>query len=171
MKIFFASLFVGGSVNTFVEMRKLFLFAVSIVIFGVMTVCMPMKLTAYAQFFPKDATVTICCKQTQLPCTNVGCGNFVRCDVSELQVTLEKCSGVDGISIKFCGDGQTFENLQHRLRLQHKQSVVLDGLTVVCGFSNKFCGGVSVDGQKVNVQIAFDGETITIGSPLILDGY
>lgn len=158
-------------VNNNFEMKKLFMFTVSAVILGVMAVFVPKNPTAYAKFFPQDSIVTICCKQTELPCVNVGCGNFVQCDVEHLQECLSCCGGIDGISVRFYGDEQTFDNLRRCIRLQSSECIVLDGVTVISGFSDAICGGVCLDDRKVNVQIAFDGTTITVGSPLILDSF
>lgn len=158
-------------VNNRFEMKKLFLLIVSAIIFGVMAVFVPKNPTEYAKLLSQDATVTICCKQTELSCINVGCGNFVQCDVEHLQECLSCCNGIDGISVRFCGDEQTFDNLRCRLRLQSSECIVLDGVTVISGFSDVICGCVYLDDRKVNVQIAFDGTTITVGSPLILDSF
>ncbi len=167
----FLSIFLRRYVNNRFEMKKMFLITVSVALLGVMAVFVPKNPIVYAKFLPQDAIVTICCKQTELPCVNVGCGNFVQCDAERLQEFLSYCNGIDGISVKFCGDEQTFDKLQRQLRLQSVECVVLDGLTVISGFSDGICGGVYLDGRKVNVQMAFDGTTITLGSPLILDSY
>lgn len=144
---------------------------VSIIVLGVLFVHVPQPLTAYAEFFPNDAVVTVFCKQTALSCCDVGNGKIVQCSWNSLQNTLACCQSVDGVSVKFCGTLQDFHNLQQRLNLQQADVVQIDNLTVVCGTSNKIQGGVLVDGAKVNIQMAFDGTTITIGSPLILEGY
>ena len=85
--------------------------------------------------------------------------------------TLEQCGGVDGISVKCHGNQQLVREILQRLRVKTVHSQNLQGLTVVCGYSSAILGAVFVDGEKVNVQVAFDGKTITVGSPLILDSF
>lgn len=152
-------------------MRKLFVITISIVIFGVLLFFMPQSLTAYQRFFPQNATVTVFCRKTDLSCCDLGNGKLVQCHWDSLGETLAACQDVDGVSITFKATWQDFQLVQQSLKLQVHSTIKLDNLTVVCGKSNKICGGVLLDGNKVNVQIAFDGETMTVGSPLIFEGY
>lgn len=152
-------------------MRKLFVITISIVVLSVLLFFMPQSLTAYQRFFPQSATVTVFCRQTDLPCCDLGNGKLVQCHWDSLDETIAACKDVDGVSVTFKATWQDFQLVQQLLKLHVFSTVKLDNLTVVCGKSNKICGGVLLDGNNVNVQIAFDGETVTIGSPLILEGY
>lgn len=140
-------------------------------VLGVPLVLVPKPLAKQANLFSKDAVATVCCRQTNLPCTEIGNGKLVQCSFSDLNQTLAACKNVDGVSIRFCGTLDEFNALQTNLNLQVSSVQQLQNLTIVCGYSNKICGGIMLDGNRVNVQLAFDGQTITVGSPLILDSY
>ena len=47
----------------------------------------------------------------------------------------------------------------------------IDGYRVVTGYTNRFQKYRIVDGKKVNIQIAYTGEKIVVGLPLILTGF
>lgn len=138
---------------------------------GVMLFFVPQPFCNVAATFPQDATATIFCRQTSCPSTNVGNGFLVECTVQNLPKTLFLCKQVDGISVKFSCEQLSFEEVVQQFRLQNESRLFLGGVIVVCGYSAKVQGGVIVDGQKVNVQIACDGQTVTVGSPLILDSF
>lgn len=140
-------------------------------VLGTLLAFVPKPLAKQTNLFPKHATVTICCRQTSLPCTEIGNGKLVQCSLEDVHQALAACQNVDGVSISFCGTLNVFNALQTSLNLQTSSVQQLQNLTIVCGYSNKICGGIMVDGNRINVQMAFDGQTITVGSPLILDSY
>lgn len=140
-------------------------------VLGTLLAFVPKPLAKQANLFPNNANVTICCRQTSLPCTEIGNGKLVQCSLANVHKTLAACQNVDGLSIRFFGTLDDFNALQASLNLQVSSVQQLQNLTIVCGYSNKICGSIMVEGNRVNVQMAFDGQTITVGSPLILDSY
>ncbi len=138
---------------------------------GVMLCFVPQPFCKAAVRFPKQCQVSIFCRKTSCPATNLGNGFLVECRVENLMQTLELCGGVDGLSVKIGGNEQLLREILQKLRVKTVHSQNLQGLTVVCGYSSAILGAVFVDGKKVNVQVAFDGEIITVGSPLILDSF
>lgn len=141
------------------------------VVLGVMLYFAPKPFAKRATQFSPDSVITVFCRQTDLPSVDLGNGKLVVCNSKNLRDTLFLCKGVDGISVRFSGSLQDFYALQRQLQLCSESCVKMGELTVVCGYSPKICGGVALNGQRVNVQIAFDGNTVTVGYPLILNGY
>ena len=152
---------------------KRFLLALSlaVVVLGVLLYFTPQPVQNFIADFPPTSQVFVYCRQTSLTATNMGNGFLVQCQVANLRETLESCSQIDGISVKIDGDGQMFVELQQQLGLSVYSVQQLEDLQIVCGYSRKILGGISLDNTTVNVQMAFDGNTITLGCPLILDSY
>lgn len=153
-------------------MKRFFLtLALIAVVLGVMLHFAPQPFGKGIAIFPPNSTVSVYCRETNLEATDMGNGFLVECGVDELAGVLSQCGGVDGISVKFHGTAEDFSLLQQRLFLKVTSRQQFEGLTVLCGKSEKIRGGIFLDGNFVNLQMAFDGETITVGSPLILDSY
>lgn len=140
-------------------------------VISVMLNFVPQPFCKVAERFPKDATATVFCRKTSCPSTNVGNGFLVECTVQNLLPTLSQCEQVDGVSVKFNCSKLCFHQVVNQFNLQNESRLVLNGVQVVCGYSAKVQGCVVIDGQKINVQIACDGQTVTVGSPLILDSF
>ena len=119
--------------------------------------------------FPQGE-VAIFCRQTSCDCNDVGFGKIVTCDSSLLAETLPLCSGVDGISVCFQADADYVDYLVDRYNVKVVSCQQCGDVYVLCGYSTAVCGGVLLDGAKVNLQIAYRNGNVT-GSPLILGGY
>ncbi len=137
-------------------------------------------LIAMAHFMPKElykqvdltgATCQVFCKNTSLEHTDVGFGKIVYCDGAELQNVLQHCKDVDGVSISWQAKTQHVSAFLRKFDVKIHTKQTIDGLTVICGYSQNIRGYIYLDGRKTNVQIAFDGQTVTVGSPLILGDY
>ena len=151
--------------------RFLIVIALLVVMLGVMLYFAPKPFQNVVSQLAPEGTVFVYCRETSLAATDMGNGYLVECQVETIAETLDSCACVDGISVRICGDAQTFSKLQQQLGLVVCSVQQLDNLHVVCGRSNKVLGGVLLDGKIVNIQMAFDGETITLGYPLILDSF
>ena len=150
--------------------RFLIIFLLLTVVLGVMAYFAPKSFAVLVPTFPKKSKVYVYCGWSSLESVNMGNGYLVECDAENFYDTLQQCSGIDGISVKFGGTRQDFDNLIRQFGLSDDVQM-LGELSVVCGNSKLVRGGVILDGQLVNVQIAFDGETVTVGYPLILDSF
>ena len=137
-------------------------------------------LVAMMHFVPKslhrqldldNATCQVFCQSTTLAHTSVGFGKIVTTCGNELASVLAHCDDVQGVSVSFVATQSDLSAVVKRLNLFVHTTQTLGELTIVCGYSPKVVGAVLLDGHKTNVQIAFDGNTITIGSPLILGDY
>lgn len=115
--------------------------------------------------------VCVYCRKTELPSVDSGIARIVRCDATDLDAVLSRCSDVDGVSVSFEGSLRDVERIVERLGVKQTHTQQMDGLIVVCGYSRRLRGGVLLDGRFVNVQIALNGDRVTVGSPLILGGY
>ncbi|MCM1533271.1 MAG: hypothetical protein NC099_01305 [Corallococcus sp.] len=123
------------------------------------------------RFVPSDAYVCVYCRATELPSVNLGYGYITRCGIDELTQTLSKCSAIDGFSATFNGSVEDFEALLRKLRFSVCNEESIGGVLVATGRSGRIRGGITVDGVKVNIQLAYADGIITIGYPLILGEY
>lgn len=149
--------------------HKLFALFLAVVIIIAMIHFMPKPL--YKQIDVDNATCQVFCRNTTLPCANVGFGKIVDCSGAEYCNTIAHCQGVDGVSFCFAGSNVDVENLLCKLLTKVHTTQTIGNLTIICGYSPKIVGGIVVDGFKTNIQIAFDGTNITVSSPLILGSY
>lgn len=144
--------------------------AMCAVVLCCMLLCVPKPFQNFA-YLCAEGEAVVFCRQSTSPCCSVGNGVLVQCSVANLSSALSTCSGVEGVSFVLQADIQTFQRILQVLCLQNTSTIFLDGTQVVSGFCPRVKGGVMVDGSKVNIQAAFDGQRITIGSPLILNGF
>lgn len=153
---------------------KRFLFAavLIVVIIGVMLYFVPQS--SYADilnYTEYNATVNIYCRQTSCDSIGTGLGRQVTCAVADFNKTLLSCDNIDGVSVSFDGTVQDLNAILRRLQATQVSAQQLDGLFVACYHSNRLQGGLTLDGKRVNLQIAIHDDTITVGYPLILGGY
>lgn len=81
-----------------------------------------------------------------------------------------------GESVSFKGDKLKFTLIMEKLNLKYSFTENIDNNKIICcfGYSNLNelkNREIQVDEKKVNVQIAFNNNTITIGHPIILGDY
>lgn len=79
--------------------------------------------------------------------------------------------GVSGESVRFSGDDEDIDRIIKKLNIEIKDSQRLANLTTLYGYSARLGGGVMLDGQKINIQIVRKGNTVIIGTPLIMGSY
>lgn len=80
-------------------------------------------------------------------------------------------NGTEGESVTFCGSKDRFESEIRRLGVTVTERQSLGGIEIVYGYTEKLRGGVNVDGKRVNIELAYRGGTITVGTPVILGSY
>ncbi len=148
---------------------KLFALFLAVVIVVVMLHYMPKPLHKAINL--ANATCQVFCRTTSASHTDIGFGKIVQCGGTDFAKVLAQCKDVDGTSFCFVATQNDLATLLNTLSVNVHTTQTLGNLTIVCGYSPKLTGGVILDGNKTNVQIAFDGNTITIGSPLILGSY
>lgn len=151
--------------------RYLTVLALCVIVLGVMLAYCPKPFVRCVSVLPKSAKVAVYCKTTNLPSINMGNGHLVECTLAELDKTLAACDGIDGVSVRYSATQSDFDDLCKRFDIQTVSCWQSGNLIAVCGYSTKILGGVNLAGQAVNIQVAFDGETLTVGYPLILDSY
>ena len=141
------------------------------VIVGALTYSMPRGLDVYIEEISSNATVSIYCRNTSLDSIDMGSGKIVQCDVAEFKSALALCNDIDGFSVSFNGTTNDVARIIRLFKLKVILMLNIDGLQVVCGNSARLTGGVNLDGEIVNLQIAYKDGNITVGSPLILGSY
>lgn len=88
-------------------------------------------------------------------------------------------SDIKGESVSFAGgNGDALEIISlYRARILSEEIIPLDNegnsIRVFYGFSKLLTASVTLDGQKVNIQVAVNGQSgrVTVGTPLILGSY
>ena len=74
-----------------------------------------------------------------------------------------------GYCIKIEGVKQTIEHLLDKVQIAKTE--IIDGIEILYGYVHGFLFSTFINGKKVNVQIAFNDNTVIIGSPIILGSY
>ena len=141
------------------------------VIVGVLTYSMPKGLEVYIEEISANATVSIYCRSSDIDYIDMGSGKIVQCDVAEFNNTLSHCKDVDGFSVSFTGTISDVDRIVRLFNLNVTSTLNIDGLQIVCGNSARLKGGVTLEGERINLQIAYKDGTVTVGSPLILGSY
>lgn len=118
-----------------------------------------------------NAVVNIYCRQTSAQSISTGLGYQVTCKVDDFGRTFASCSKVDGLSVRFEGNAEDVDAIINRLQATVVSCQQLGDMYVFCCESPRLQGGVTIDGNRVNVQIALNGGAVTVGYPLILGDY
>ena len=153
---------------------KRFLFAtiLIVVIIGAMLYFVPQSTyDDVLSFADRNAVVNIYCRQTSCESISTGLGYQVTCNVDDFAHTLASCSKLAGLSVRFEGNADDVDAIINRLQATVVSCQQLGGLYVFCCESPRLQGGVTIDGNRVNVQIALNGGAVTVGYPLILGDY
>lgn len=152
--------------------RFLIAAALIVVIIGVMLYYVPHSTYSdVLSYVNCNASVNIFCRKTSCNSVDLGLGRQVTCSIAEFQTVLSGCYGVDGVSVSFSGSMQDVNAIVNRLQATQINCQQLDDLYVACYTSNRLQGGVTLDGKRVNLQIAYRNGCITVGYPLILGSY
>ncbi|MCM1360247.1 MAG: hypothetical protein NC183_07015 [Corallococcus sp.] len=150
--------------------RHIFVFVLAFVMFAVMLYFMPQR---FENAIPADSQVAcyVYCRHTDVESVNVGYGYIVKCSADNLNEVIAQCRLIDGVSVSFKADTETFWQIVEQCELKNMLTEEFSSLVTARGYSPKLTGGVYIDGMLVNVQLACDGENIYVGSPLILGSF
>ena len=98
-----------------------------------------------------------------------GKGYILSCDgnyINNLYQMLDK-SKIVGISCEV--DNLNLDEFINRFDLKIRLQEKIDSIEFIYGYSHKLSKFVTIDNEKINIQIAKVGKRIKIGYPLILD--
>lgn len=79
--------------------------------------------------------------------------------------------GVSGESVRFCGGDEEINKIIKRLRIDIRQRQEFANISTFYGYSARLGEGVTLEGQKINIQIVKKGNTVIVGTPLIMGSY
>ena len=102
--------------------------------------------------------------------TNAGIFYIITCDFSDAPPVRERRGGGGGESVPSAGAEKDFPAAVETMGRTLFRGTA-GGAAVVEGYAEGLPYGVTVKGKAVNFQAAFDGENITVGTPLIMGGY
>lgn len=154
---------------------KVFVAAVALVVS--LIVLMPNYNCTFVSYVRADSDVSFYvlgeCERVPRFCTSVdvGKGAVVKCKGAVAEDVSKSLDAVAGVSFCFSGGQDEINEF-----LEGVDAVVLKceniaDITSYFAYSKKLKNGIRVDGELVNLQIAKCGNTITIGSPIILGEY
>jgi len=105
--------------------------------------------------------------------TNIGNGFIVRTKVDNVAKTKSKITNILGESIKFNSSFSKIEKIINLYDIKIIKDEKVGEIYSMYGYasSNNFANSVEIDGEKVNIQIAFNNGTVVIGTPIILGDY
>lgn len=141
------------------------LLVASVLIVGLASLA-PKSITKY---FADADWYIVYCRKTDLPHEDNGLGKEVRC-YGDIGKTLAKCKYVDGVTVCLPADTDV-DAIVERLAVSVCSSQKIANVYVFCGYSTLVKGGIYVDGQLVNLQIAVTEHGVFVGSPLLLGSY
>lgn len=101
----------------------------------------------------------------------MGDGAIIRCETDRISDVKNRLHGIKGESMSFAGGHDDILNIINRLRVNVVISENVDGIYSVYGYTRSIENFVTVNGKRVNIQIAFTGGLLTVGTPLILGSY
>ena len=91
-------------------------------------------------------------------------------------LTIETLFCIKGESVTFClGEGQNEWREARKIMKKYRAERVFE--ECVCGVTSYYCytpqwtGGIVVGGRTVNLHIAVGEGRVTVGTPIIFDGY
>lgn len=107
---------------------------------------------------------------TGLRAADIGFGTILFVDLGDIESGVP--DGFAGVSVCFDGGTEDVEFWIKHLRIRQVLKESIDGqITCFYGYSPLVSGGVYVDGNMINIQIAVNCGKVHIGSPLLLGSY
>ena len=76
-----------------------------------------------------------------------------------------------GETLVFEGSDEDIKALLNKLNATILQTQSVGGVEIIYGHSRRLKGGVIVEGEKINIQIAKRGGVITAGTPIIFGSF
>ena len=105
-----------------------------------------------------------------------GGGAEVRCGISDAKRVKRNLKNVRGEAVSFKGTREDAEKLKRFLRVKIKSYEEFEDIYTYYGYTADLGNGIgtsalNIDGMKINIQVAYRGGRITVGTPVILGGY
>lgn len=154
------------------NMRYWAILVVVLIIFVSMLYIMPTNIIDATQLL--QGTAYIHCSQYSGNATTIdnGSGKIVVVPTSLTNTQLSNCVDVKGVDIKFEVDSYTaVAQLLDDLSVKVYDKQTMGKVISIYGYSNRISGGIVVDGRLINIHIAYNSGTVTIGSPIILGSF
>ncbi len=154
---------------------KVFVLAVALIM--CLIIIMPNYNCAFVSYVRADSDVSffLLNKTDQLPryCSQVdiGSGAVVKCKGAVATEVAKSLDSITGISFTFSGGDKEIDDFLERVDAVVLNCESVGNISSSFAYSRKLKNGIRVDGNLVNIQIARNGNTITIGSPIILGEY
>ncbi len=152
-------------------MKKLLLFLMSAVVLAGLFTYMPRDLVAVLDKTVGDAYVTIYCTEYSGESIETGIGKAVTVPINSYARTVVRCGDIRGVTVTFNGNLRDVQSILDSLDAVTLSSERLKNIVTVYAYSPSVCGKLIVDGQPVNIQIAFTNGVVHVGSPLLLGSY
>lgn len=153
------------------------IFVLAVVLIMCLIIIMPNYNCAFVSYVRADSDVSffLINKTDQLPryCSQVdiGSGAIVKCKGTVATEVAKSLDSITGISFTFSGGDKEIDDFLKRVDAVVLNCESVGNITSCFAYSRKLKNGIHVDGNLVNIQIARNGNTITIGSPIILGEY
>lgn len=104
---------------------------------------------------------------------NIGNGYIVKTSADKSLYVKSKVSNILGESIKFNSSFSKIEKIINLYDIQIVKDEKIGEIYSLYGYTNNndFINKINIDGENVNIQIAYNKGVIVIGSPIILGDY
>ena len=104
---------------------------------------------------------------------NNGNGYIVKTDISSAIYIKQQVSNILGESISFISNKNAIEKIIKFYDIEVLSAEIVDGIEIYYGYSSNsnFTQNILIDGNLINVQIAFKDHFLTMGTPIILGEY
>ena len=105
--------------------------------------------------------------------TNIGNGFIVRTHPNNVSYVKSKISNILGESVKFNSSFSKIEKIINLYNIKVIKDEKVGEIYSLYGYStnSNLTNMISVDGEKTNIQIAFNNNFMVIGTPIILGDY
>lgn len=150
-------------------MKRFFAFLSAALTLFSLRCCLPSELPA--ALGRQEGTIEIYCRSYDGTCIQNGSGVIVFCGFDGFEETLGRCHGVDGVAVSFSGELSDVVETAQKLSLNVVFEESVANVATIYGYSPLVKGGIFVDGQYINVQIAYSDGIVKVGSPLILGSF
>ena len=100
-------------------------------------------------------------------------GNCVlySCSIYDADNVEKQIKNNQGESVKFMANIDDYVKIKNKLLDKVCFAEELDGIKTVYGYNKKLSSSIKIDNNNVNIQIAFNGNSIVVGTPVILGSY
>ena len=85
-------------------------------------------------------------------------------------LSLEK-SYIAGYSFRTTSGNFDTEDFLRKMKAEYSYREQTQDILCIYGYSSRLKGGVTVDGEKINLQIVVRGGIVTVGTPVILGSF